>query len=153
MLALRIMLPVVPNVEIRDTGPLKGRGVFAAREFQTGEVVEICAAIVFRCPFDDLPRELQEVAFCWSGLAGLSEPHMQAIALGYGGLYNSKNPANMRYEAVAGAPHPLLRFIAVRTIQSGEELTVNYSAIGGGPESDESNDNRWFEKKNITYVD
>jgi hypothetical protein len=46
----------------------KGRGVFALQSFQAGDVVEICPVIVFECPYDDLPAELQEYVFDWSDL-------------------------------------------------------------------------------------
>ena len=51
----------------------------------------------------------------------------------------------MRYEGDDEAK--LLRFVAIRAIAAGEELTVNYSAEGGGHESDE---NDWFARMGET---
>ena len=51
----------------------------------------------------------------------------------------------MRYEGDDEAK--VLRFIAIRAIEVGEELTVNYSAEGGGHESEE---NDWFSKMGET---
>lgn len=62
-------------------------------------------------------------------------------------MYNHENPANMRYEAES--QHSLLRFISVRAINEGEELTVNYNSIGGGAEW--GNDN-WFDRMNVTPI-
>lgn len=42
-----------------------------------------------------------------------------------------------------------LRFISVREINEGEELTVNYNAIGGGAEW--GNDN-WFDRMNVKPI-
>jgi hypothetical protein len=75
--------------------------------------------------------------------------NMQAIAMGYGGMYNGDNPANMRYESVTEGPRLLQRFIADRGIQAGEELTVNYSGKHGASSSD---GNRWFENRGIVPI-
>jgi uncharacterized protein len=136
----------LPDIEIRETGTAKGRGVFALREYRAGQTVEICPVIVFRCPFPDLPRELQESVFDWTVLSLVAELNMQAIALGYGGIYNDGNPANMSYSAVIRHQRPYLQFTAARTVLADEELTVNYSAPGGVPQS---SDNRWFEDRGI----
>lgn len=141
--------PMLPNIENRDTGTPKGRGAYALQAFQPDDVVEICPVIVFQCPYDDLPRELQERVFNWSVLARAAESDMVAIALGYGGLYNCDNPANMRYEAVTGESEHLMRFVAVRAIGVNEELTVNYSSFGGGAESDR---NGWFDRLGIERI-
>ena len=84
--------------------------------------------------------------FDWGVLAKV--PNTQAFALGYGSMYNHDNPANMRYEA--NRQNSLLRFISIREINKGEELTVNYNAIGGGTEWD---DNNWFDRMNIKPVE
>lgn len=124
-------LPKLPNAEVRDTGTPKGRGVFALDALQPGDVVEICPVIVFECPYDDLPAELQEYVFDWSDLDDSVGKNMQAIAMGYGGMYNCDNPSNMRYESVTEGAQRLQRFIAYRPIKPGDELTINYSGKRG----------------------
>jgi hypothetical protein len=131
-----------PSAFIQDTGTPKGRGVFATRSFAIGEIIEMCPVIILHMPFSSLPDELKTHVFDWAVLADAPDTH--AIALGYGGMYNSDNPANLRYEA--DKHHRLLRFIAVRPINEGEELTVNYSARGGGAEW---HDDNWFERMKI----
>jgi hypothetical protein len=142
-------LPKLLNVEIRDTGTPKGRGVFALQSFQAGDVVEICPVIVFECPYDDLPAELQEYVFDWSDLDSSAGKNMQAIAMGYGGMYNGDNPANMRYEPVTEGAQLLQRFVADRQIKAGDELTINYSGKRGAAFSE---GNRWFEKRGIVPI-
>ena len=72
---------------------------------------------------------------------------MQALALGYGSLYNHNNPANMRYEVDLEAR--VFRFVAVRHISAGAELTVNYNAVDRGPLSD---DDWWFKENMIEPI-
>jgi hypothetical protein len=136
-----------PLAYVKDTGTVRGRGVFAARGFKSGETVEICPVIVVSKLANDLPQEVGCVLFGWSYLVTRQVGPQTAVALGYGSLYNHNNPANMRYEADDHLK--ALRFIAVRDIAQDEELTVNYNAYGGGPEWD---DNKWFENKGITPI-
>lgn len=136
-----------PAAFVKDTGTAKGRGVFAARDFAADEVVEIAPVILFaRKDFVGVPKPLKHVIFNWNWLVGQKDDR-QAIALGFGSLYNHANPANMRYEA--DATLPAMRFVAVRDIAAGEELTINYNAHGGGHTWD---DNQWFERMKIRLV-
>ncbi len=144
------MLPILPNVEIKDTGTAKGLGVFALREFREGELVEACPVILFQCGFSDLPRALQERVFNWTVLSSAAIPNIQAVALGYGGMYNHSNPANMRYEARVDAQTPLLLFVATRSVPAGQELTINYNSQGGVPNWD---NNHWFDRLGIDPIE
>lgn len=136
-----------PAAFVKDTGTAKGRGVFAARAFAADEVVEVAPVLLFAMKdFVGVPKPIKHVIFNWNWLVGLKDER-QAIALGYGSLYNHANPANLRYEAVADLP--AMRFIAVRDIVAGEELTINYNAHGGGHEWP---DNNWFERMKIRLV-
>ena len=134
-----------PRVYVRDTGTPKGRGVFAARRFGAGEVVEECPVILFKKPYEVLHKELKTVVFHWPVPEGAAA--RQALALGYGSLYNHANPSNLRYETDTDSL--LLRYIADRDINADEELTINYNADGGAPVSDED---WWFEEKGIELV-
>lgn len=136
-----------PNVYIKDTGTAKGKGVFAAKAFTIGEIVEICPVILFQMNYNSLPKTIKTFVFDWEVLAGKSRTH--ALALGYGSFYNHSNPASLRYEA--DAENELLRYIAVRDIDVDEELTINYCAEGGAAASDED-DNWWFEDKKIKLI-
>lgn len=134
-----------PSVYVRDTGTPKGRGVFAARAFTAGEVVEECPVVLFRKPYTALHKELKTIVFHWERPEDSAAT--QALALGYGSLYNHANPANMRYETDAASL--VLRLVAVRDIGADEELTINYNADGGGAVSDED---WWFEEKKIELI-
>jgi hypothetical protein len=140
-----VILLRAPLIEIRDTGTPKGLGVFAVSGFLGGDVVELCPVIVFCAPYDSLPESLQHRIFDWTALAR-QEPDMQALALGYGSLYNSANPANMRFEPEETGK--FLRFTAVCNITAGEELTINYSGDGGS----EWKDNDWFHSNGVKLI-
>ncbi len=120
-----------PGVYVKDTGTAKGRGAYAARAHVEGELVEACPVVLFSGTFGSVPEEVRKLLFNWGVLANVPATH--CLALGYGSMYNHENPANMRYRA--DVKSNTLQFIAIRNIALGEELTVNYNAVGGGHES------------------
>jgi hypothetical protein len=130
------------DIYIKDTGSVKGRGAFALRDFTEGEIVEQCPIIILLRPFEQLPPRLKTIVFNWGNLAKTNPS--QALALGFGSLYNHDNPANLRYEAMPD--NEAIHFIAVRSIYKDEELTINYNAGGG---SHVSEHDTWFKQHNI----
>lgn len=138
----------LPSVCVKDTGTAKGRGVFALRAFGDGEVVEICPIMILSTPYAGLPEDIKKIVFHWELREGLPDIQAtQALALGYGSLYNHNNPSNMRFET--DKPALLIRFIAVRYINIGEELTVNYNSNSGAATADS---NWWFEEKKVKPI-
>ena len=131
---------------IKDTGTPKGRGVFATKHIPQGEVVEICPVIVLSLDWDDLPSELRLVVFAWGNLTK-QEP-ASCVALGWGSMYNHANPANLRYSAIQ--TEQCLQFTAARSIDEGEELTINYNETNGDIMSA---DDVWFEDTGIVPID
>lgn len=142
----------------------KGRGVFSKEDIKVGDIVEISPVFIIsgisnnynikeeheyringlkRYTSDKtiMPIEVDDYSFNWSFLTQNGKKD-KCIALGYGSLYNSANPANMRYEA--DEKNLNLLFIAVSDIPKDTELTINYSGISGSHISD---DNYWFENK------
>ena len=156
-----------PAVYVKDLGSSKGRGVFAARGFRAGDVVEIAPVVVVPAPrittttrrlssrtiairpapnvevVVEFVRNFQVLLFHWDHLANV--PGTRALALGYGSLYNSANPANMRYEA--DPSEQAMRFIAERDIQADVELTINYDSDGGATWEDHN----WFVENSIEF--
>jgi hypothetical protein len=130
---------------VRDTGSVKGRGVFATKAFIAGELVEACPVIVLYQPFELLAPKIQKVVYNWGSLAKTGQ--CSALALGYGSLYNHSNPANMRYEA--DVENQTLNYYAVSDIAAGEELTVNYNNTNGQPESD---NDVWFDSRGVELI-
>lgn len=136
------MQSTTPLGYVRDTGTAKGRGVFASRAISAGEVVEVAPTIVLTAPWRPLPVRLKHYAFAWGNMT--KGPRAVALAMGYGGMYNHANPANLRYEAITDGNY--MRYIAVRDIAADEEMTINYNAGDGGATSTSDN---WFKANGI----
>jgi uncharacterized protein len=109
----------VPEVYVSEAGALSGRGVFAGRTFDNGETIEFAPVVFFAFPLWKLPEEVRTRLFDWKRLGGSFEAH--ALGLGYGSLYNHKNPANLNY--TANEDRQALQFIAARKIERDEELS------------------------------
>lgn len=129
----RTALSAPPGLEVRRLGA-KGRGVFATRRFRKGERVE-------RSPVIALPRgqwkhvartALETYAYDWG-----ADGRGCALVLGLGSLINHsyeptvENAVDLRQQA--------MDWIALRTIEPGEEITVNYN------DEDSPDDPLWFE--------
>ena len=136
-----------PDVIITDTKTDKGLGVYAARAYQEGEVVEVAPVLMFEEKFRDLQRCLQERVFDWGTLANTRRSN--CLPLGCGSMYNHDEPSNLATSAINTEKLQALVFTAVRDIEPGEELTINYNAHGGGHTW--HNDN-WFEQLKIDRV-
>lgn len=102
--------------------PEKGRGVFALREFQYGDIVERAPVIVLPAEQWQIceKTDLHNYAFGW----GINQD-LAAIALGYGSLFNHSFDPNAFYRKCL--EEEVIEFIALKAIQSGEEITVNYN--------------------------
>jgi len=105
--------------------PGKGRGVVAERPLRKGELIERAPVIVI--PRDEAPlirdTRLAHYYYEWG-----DDDRAAAIALGYGSLYNHSYAPNARFEF--HEPEECLEFFALRNIQSGEEITINYNNLG-----------------------
>ena len=98
-----------------------GRGVFAGRTFDAGEVIEECPVLL-----------VPAGAVAALGLSGYCFEWTEdecAIALGYGSLYNHSWQPNARYDHDHDGV--VVTYTTVRRIETGEEITINYS---GDPE-------------------
>ncbi len=128
---------------VKDTGTPKGRGVFASRAIEEGEVIEVCPVIPLATRYADLPAELQRMVFDWHTLAQVRDTSV--LALGFGSLYNHDNPANARY--APGPDRLSLVITASRRIAQDAEITINYNAAQGAPVSIADN---WFAATGVT---
>ena len=130
---------------LAQTGTLKGIGVFASRAIEVDEVVEVSPVIQLKLAFEEMEMGLKRRVFNWERLASVQGT--SAIALGYGSMYNHANPANLRYSSALGGE--AIAFVAVRAIDRGEELTINYNGVGGEPVSRED---IWFKVCGVVPV-
>jgi hypothetical protein len=106
-------------IEVRQIRK-KGRGVFARLPIAKGTVIERVPIILvpLREIFGPGPRsKLADYVFSW-------EKDTVAIALGYGSLYNHSYRPNARFHDKGRLTQV---FTAIRDIEAGEEITVNYN--------------------------
>ncbi|SFJ61513.1 SET domain-containing protein [Planctomicrobium piriforme] len=111
-------------LEVRYTKD-KGRGVFARQLIPAGTVFERVPLIVVTWDKID-ESELAHYAYAWTEKKAV-------IALGYGSLYNHSFKPNAYYE---DGGRQTKSFTAIRDIQPGEEVTINYN----GDPKDKTND-------------
>ena len=99
--------------------PTGGRGVFTAAAISAGSIIELAPVILLsaedRVTID--ATRLHDYYFQWDGERG-------AIALGLGSIYNHSEEANAEFSCVYGFRQ--IRFVALRDIAAGEEITTDY---------------------------
>jgi SET domain-containing protein len=134
-----------PDVYVADTGTM-GLGVFAARAFRAGELVEEAPVLVLRSGQDALPMLLRQRTFSWGELTGTRDGS-EAIVWGYGSLYNHASPSSLEFAARPETGTMVYR--AARDIAADEELTLNYEGDGG---SSTATGDRWARRHGIELV-
>lgn len=107
-------------IEIKESQ--YGRGIFAARTIQEGELIHQAPVIV--CPGNQYYKlkktALRDYYFNW----GKNYDHV-AIALGYGSLFNHSYSPNAIFEN--NLKQETVDFFALKEIEAGEEIFVNYN--------------------------
>lgn len=101
--------------------PGKGRGVFAAKDFREGDVIEVCPALIL--PKKDYKlideSEMSNYIFAWG-----EDDEGYAVCFGYGSIYNHSHEPNAKFEKDLEKQHFV--FKAIRDIQKGEEICTDY---------------------------
>lgn len=113
--------------------PGRGRGVFATRALEAGEVIERAPVIVI--PGDEW-EDMQETSLaehCFSWGPTLADA---AVVFGHGSFYNHSYSPNARF--VRRLEEQAMEYVARRAIAAGEEITINYH------EGQESQAPLWF---------
>lgn len=114
----------------------KGRGVYTAGDIFEGSTIEVCPLII-------IPEEhvetihktvLHDYYFRWG-----AHQKQAAILLGYGSLYNHSNEPNARAILLDADNEILIE--SIRTINSGEEITIDYF------DDESAKEHVWFEIK------
>lgn len=115
-----------------------GRGVFSKEVIKAGETVEVSPVLLIpkgdlqeidyapgkfelkkvrKNPIKDKDVQLSRYVFFWN-------EELEAIALGYGSLYNHNPNPNIKHER--NYQSETIVFIALRDLNPGEELYINY---------------------------
>jgi SET domain-containing protein len=117
------MKKIEPSKKIyisNSTIPNSGRGVFASKALKKGETIEICPVMLLKGEGVKLRKsELYNYYFLWD-----KQPDA-AIALGFGSIYNHSYNPNATYKK--HLEDGVVEFIAIRNINSNEEITINYN--------------------------
>lgn len=108
-----------------------GRGVFATEDYDVGDLIEESQVLILSkedtAKIDD--TILFDYYFSWDN-------NQAVLALGNGSLFNHSYSPNAKY--LKKMDKSLIDFVAIKPIQKGEEILVNYN---GDPESKEP---LWF---------
>ncbi|HEY6958373.1 MAG TPA: SET domain-containing protein [Candidatus Limnocylindria bacterium] len=109
-----------------ETSPGKGRGVFALRRFDKGEVIERCPVLVLSPEDADAADDtaLQPYLYEWG-----SDGESRALPLGYGAIYNHSLEPNAWCEM--DLERREMTVVALRDVAPGDEIVLNYN---GEPE-------------------
>jgi hypothetical protein len=107
---------VPAGLEVKRSPTGAGRGVFATRDYKTGEEIERCPMLVAAPDRgDDLESGAEGYVFGWGD-------GRTALALGYGSLYNHSYFPNA---TTVETPDELV-ISATRAISAGDEIYINY---------------------------
>lgn len=105
-----------------------GRGIFTATAIPKGSLIEICPVVVL--PPEELAlfqhSKLYEHFFLWG-----EEQDRPALGLGFASLYNHSERPNTEF--LFSYLDQTIEYYALRPIQAGEEITVDYHAGKDGP--------------------
>lgn len=107
-------------IKVGMSPTLKIRCLIAAKDIKKGQVIERCPVLLV-----DIKHErhleatsLKNYYFEWN-------KKFNAVALGYGSLYNHSYTPNARY--TFDYIRKLLLFTAIKNIKKGEEIFINYN--------------------------
>jgi SET domain-containing protein len=119
------------KLEKRKTPITNGYGIFANAKIKKGEMLEECHFIPFN---SQTAKGLEN--YCFRFPKDGDEPYIcDAMPLGYGCIYNHANDEDQNADWDTDAENSLFIFEAIKDIQKGEEIFVNYGA-------------RWWEYRN-----
>jgi len=133
-----VPVPHDPNSKSVRMGVVEGhgRGMFAARKFMKGELIERAPVIAIDAKKWPSAAKtiLSDYAFDW----GENDEHA-AISLGYISIYNHSYSPNAQLEQMED--ELMMDIIAIKDIEAGEQIMVNYN---GEPTNQ---DPLWFSQR------
>jgi SET domain-containing protein len=107
-----------------SNSPAHGRGVFAGKRFAKGDLIENAPVLII--PPEQVTHLdetlLANYYYCWG-----EELEAAAVAMGFGSFYNHSYFPNAEFTQRFDTD--VVEFIAIRTIEPGEEITVNYNGL------------------------
>lgn len=119
------MQPIPPSTKIylgKSSIQNAGRGAFASKDIQAGEIIEICPII--EIPTSEIEFLKKTLLINYYFVWGKAE-EKRAICLGFGSLYNHSYEPNATY--MKYLEDETIHFNAIKEIKKDEEITVNYN--------------------------
>ena len=113
------------NIAIQMT-KLKGKGVFAIKEYSQGDLIEKCPAVLISFAEADIVDRTKLGHYWFSWNENCLEEY-GAFVGGFGMFYNHSQNANAIH--LPDFDSQVLNIIALRNIRCGEEITLHYNTI------------------------
>jgi SET domain-containing protein len=113
-------------VKVRFISEGKGKGLFAKKDIRKGSVIDIAHVILIpNKDYKILERtSLSNYCFVWEN-PKYKTKYKNAVAMSICQFMNHSYLPNVRYEY--NYKNDTIKFIAIRKIEKGEELTINYN--------------------------
>jgi len=105
---------IVPSVEIKMSEKIGGRGVFACKDYNIGDIIEICPCII-----DDSSKfqgAIKDYVFTYDISHSL-------VAFGTCSIYNHSDNYNALWSVLS---KDQMKFYATKNIKNGEEIFTSY---------------------------
>ena len=99
--------------------PKKGLGVFALKDFKTGELIESAPVLIF----DTKARKILEKTHLSHYIYPWRSTRGAALAFGYGSIYNHSYSPNADWKQ--NFKTKCMVYHAIKPIKKGEEILVN----------------------------
>jgi uncharacterized protein len=117
------IFPVSDKTYVKQSEiPDSGRGVYAKCDIKKGEIIEQAPIIeIPKHDTKDLNKSILVTYFFYFG----KYKERQAIALGFGSLYNHTHKPNARYKIKPTENR--IDFIALEDIKKDDEITIDYN--------------------------
>lgn len=116
----------IPSLYITDS-ELGGRGVFSSSPIEKGSIIEIAPVLVIPGAERGILDKtiIHDYYFIWG-----AQDQQAAIILGNGSIYNHSFKPNAEYRP--DFEGQTMSFFALKQIEAGQEITVNYNGTPDG---------------------
>lgn len=115
-------------IEVKYISSEKGKGLFAKQQIRKGKIIDVANVVLIPNKDYELVDKtiVSNYCFIWENPKYKSEYKM-ALAMSICQFMNHSFTPNVRYEY--RYRNDSIKFIAIRSISKGEELTMNYNGV------------------------
>ncbi|MFX1302026.1 MAG: SET domain-containing protein-lysine N-methyltransferase [Promethearchaeota archaeon] len=115
-------------LEVKFISRKKGKGVFANIDIAKGVIIDIAHVILISNKEWDLIKEtvLSNYSFEWDDPQWVGE-YDSAVSLSVSQFINHSYNPNVKY--IYDYKNKCIKYITIRNISKGEEITVNYNGV------------------------